>query len=171
MPEIAPAPCQTVVEQVDSHQTSVIDELSDWQISVMLGQNSSHQTLLQLQYSDPALPGPHRQKRPAEEEAVAPVRVKQCTQRICKKCHKSDCPGAFKSRPCKYKQVSISVCSSSVEEMTGEMFSQTATGNRHLTHHNNIMRVTLHHMQTHSWCWCPNRKTHLPSHHSEQAPG
>lgn len=103
MPEIAPAPRQTVAEQVDGHQASANEEPTDWQISVMLGRNSSRQTLLQLQYSDPALPGPHGQKRPAEEEAVAPVRVKQRAQRTCKKCHKSDCPGAFKSRPCKYK--------------------------------------------------------------------
>ncbi|KAG1883235.1 hypothetical protein F4604DRAFT_1677595 [Suillus subluteus] len=107
MPEIAPAPCQTVAEQIDGCQASANKEPTDWQISMMLGRNSSRQTLLQLQYSDPALPGPHGQKRPAEEEAVAPVRVKQRAQRTCKKCHKPDCPGAFKSRPCKYKQLNV----------------------------------------------------------------
>ncbi|KAG1878532.1 hypothetical protein C8R48DRAFT_768098 [Suillus tomentosus] len=84
MPEIAPAPRQTVAEQVDGHQASANEEPTDWQISVMLGRNGSRQTLLQLQYSDPALPGPHGQKQPAEEEVVAPVRVKQRAQRTCK---------------------------------------------------------------------------------------
>ena len=109
MPEIALARRETVANQVASGtQPAVNDEPSDWQISVALGRNSSRQTLLQLQYNNPAPPGPgsHGQKRPAEESAAS-IQVKQRAQRTCKRCCKADCPGKFRSRPCKYKPVSV----------------------------------------------------------------
>ncbi|KAG1721142.1 hypothetical protein EDB19DRAFT_525835 [Suillus lakei] len=107
MPKIVLASRQTVAEQIDVHQPSTDDEPSDWQIGLMLGRNSSRQTLLQLQYSDPAPAGPRGQKRSAEE-SVAPVTVKHRAQRTCKKCHRTDCPGSFRSRPCVHRQSNVS---------------------------------------------------------------
>lgn len=107
MPEITLAQRETVADQIlSSAQPAASDELSDWQIGVILGRSSSWQTLLQLQYDSPAPAGPRGQKRPAEE-SMAPIHVKQRAQRTCKRCCKADCPGKFRSRPCKYKPVSI----------------------------------------------------------------
>ncbi|KAG0706444.1 hypothetical protein DFH29DRAFT_1066800 [Suillus ampliporus] len=103
MPEITLAQHKTVADQIVSGaQPAASDEPSDWQIGVILGHNSSWQTLLQLQYSGPAPAGPRGQKQPAEE-SVAPIQVKQHAQCMCKWCCKADCPGKFRSRPCKYK--------------------------------------------------------------------
>ncbi|KAG2113631.1 hypothetical protein BD769DRAFT_1673635 [Suillus cothurnatus] len=103
MPEITLAQHKTVTDQIlSSAQPAASDELSDWQIGVILSCSSSQQTLLQLQYNSPTPAGPHRQKRPAEE-SMAPVHVKQHAQHTCKWCCKADCLGKFRSWPCKYK--------------------------------------------------------------------
>ncbi|KAG1773608.1 hypothetical protein EV702DRAFT_1200931 [Suillus placidus] len=55
MPEITLAQRETVADQIlGSAQLAASDELSDWQIGVILGRSSLQQTLLQLQYDSPA---------------------------------------------------------------------------------------------------------------------
>ncbi|KAG1777518.1 hypothetical protein EV702DRAFT_1045264 [Suillus placidus] len=58
MPEITLAQRETVADQIlGSARPAASDELSDWQIGVILGHSSSRQTLLQLQYDNPAPTG------------------------------------------------------------------------------------------------------------------
>ena len=101
-----PASMQTVMHQIEERrQPHTDDEPSEWQVRVLLNRNDSRQMLVQMHYMEHNLPGPRGKKRPIEGSEEFTTTVKKRNPRTCRTCHKTDCPGSFKSRPCKNKLV------------------------------------------------------------------
>ena len=107
-----PASMQTVKHQIEERrQPHTDDEPSEWQVRVLLNRNDSRQMLVQMHYMEHGPPAP-RGKKWAIEGSEEFTTVKKGNPRTCRTCHKTDCPGNFKSCPCKNKLVNnlISTC-------------------------------------------------------------
>ena len=110
-----PASKQTVKHQIEERrQPHADDGPSDWQVRVLLNRNDSRQMLVQMHYMERAPPGPRGKKRPVEGTEGSTT-VKTRNPRTCRTCHKTDCPGNFMSRPCKYKSVNTIYLSSTLQ--------------------------------------------------------
>jgi hypothetical protein len=103
-----PASMQTVKHQIEGQRQRPMDDgPNDWQIGILLNRNDSWQMLLQMHYMERAPPGPRGKKRSVEGSEESTITVKTRNPRTCRTCHKTDCPGNFMSRPCKYKAVNL----------------------------------------------------------------
>lgn len=114
IPEIAVGQRETVRDQIEGSRQPATTEPNPWQIGVLLGRSSSQQTLLELQYRDSVPLEPRGTKRPLQDssaQAHPSIAVKKKKPRTCVTCRKGDCPGAYYSRPCKYKLLEVRSCS------------------------------------------------------------
>ncbi|KAG6896938.1 hypothetical protein C0992_005144 [Termitomyces sp. T32_za158] len=106
MPVIT-AQSQSVRQQVNLAVESPSAPVENWQISNALGRHSLQQSTIQFHYGEqpPAASRVDKDKKralpePVDEDDHRPVVVSKRKPRTCPRCHRVDCQGAYRSRPC-----------------------------------------------------------------------
>jgi len=84
---------------------SVSDEITSWQVASLLGQHRILQSAIQYDFGDGPGNAAHKgEKRALPSDVDAPVVVSKRKARTCIRCHRADCEGRFKSKPCTIRE-------------------------------------------------------------------
>jgi hypothetical protein len=84
-------------------------EVSDWHVGILLGNHMTKQTATELYYGERPPPPPKKRKAPTDAQpSGSHVAPKKRKQRTCVTCKRSDCQGAFRSKPCQHSHMQAS---------------------------------------------------------------
>ncbi|TFY76543.1 hypothetical protein EWM64_g7467, partial [Hericium alpestre] len=101
----------SLASQIAPSEPSETTGPSSWHVSALLGNHSTRQSLIQHVYGEHAPTGAaasssSKRKAPAASDGSAADgdnhRGAKRRRRTCVKCKRTDCPGAFRSRPCEF---------------------------------------------------------------------